>query len=178
MKSKILIVILVLSSFSLTAQTKKYLNLNLLGTVGVVGVSFDSRFSENSKFGYTVGLGYGLESHKSAHLYLTPVKAYYPEDGRVNNVVSAPMNVHYLIGNNKYLLELGIGLAPFYTDYSIGEGTQRFGCFTFGRIAYRYESDTKPWLFSIGLDLPFFTSGGRGFYFVDIAPSIAIGYRF
>ena len=49
------------ASVSGLSQTKS-VNLELLGSSGMAGVNFDSRFCGNSGFGYSVGLGYGFNT--------------------------------------------------------------------------------------------------------------------
>ncbi|MDD3078574.1 MAG: hypothetical protein PHH37_05670 [Paludibacter sp.] len=161
----------------LFSQRKKYLGFELAGSYGLTGLSLDSRFSELSKFGYTVGLSYGFEYNSGAnHWYLTPVKAYYPEDDRMNRVVSIPFNIHYLLGQQKNFLETGIGLCAFYADYKFGNN-KGLGYYSFGRIAYRHESVTKRLSFSLGLDVPFSTPASGLGYSIGIAPALSIGYR-
>ena len=49
------------ASVSGLSQTKS-VNLELLGSSGMAGVNFDSRFCGNSGFGYSVGIGYGYSN--------------------------------------------------------------------------------------------------------------------
>jgi len=176
MRAKI-IIILLLNGCVLFSQNKKYVEFELVGSNGLSGFSLDSRIKKNPKFGYKVGIGYGFEFNDGAsHWYFTPVKAYFPEDKRLNSVVSLPFNIHYLIGNEKNFLETGIGFCAFYADYKFGEN-QGLGYYTFGRIAYRHESLTKRILFSLGMDIPFKLPGSGLGYSLGIAPSLSIGYR-
>jgi hypothetical protein len=177
MKNKIFIYILLFSTISIFGQSKKYIGLNFAGSYGLTGLSFDSRFSEYSKFGYGIGISYGLEKNIGvSHWYFTPVKAYFPEDNRLCNYFSIPANFHYLLGSKKHFLETALGISFFVTDYSFGNDN-RIGYFSFGRIAYRYESDIRPLLFSIGIDTPFRTPGSGLGYSFSISPSLTIGYK-
>lgn len=177
MKIKFFIYLLLFSATSIFAQNKKYVGLNFAGSYGLTGFSFDSRFNENSKFGYGLGISYGFEKNSGAsHWYFTPVKAFLPSDNHLCNFFSVPMNIHYLIGSKKHFLETALGLSFFATNYSFGNDN-RIGYFSFGRIAYRYESDIKPLLFSIGIDAPFRTPGSGLGYSFSISPTLTVGYK-
>lgn len=177
MRSKTIIALFLVCAFALSAQSKKYLNVELMGAGGAVGISFDSRFKADSKFGYKVGLGYGFEYNSGvSHWYFTPVKAYYPEDKRWNNNFSIPVNAYYLFGREKHFFEMGLGFSLFYADYDFGSDS-KIGYHMFGRVAYRHESQSKRLKFSVGLDLPFRTPASGLGYSIALAPSISIGYR-
>lgn len=177
MKIKLVLFVVMISVSTLFSQNRKYVGLNVAGSNGLFGISFDSRFKENSKFGYNLGISYGFEKNSGgSHWYFTPVKAYYPEDGRMCNYFSIPMNFHYLFGKEKYFLETALGVSFFATDYNF-KNDNRIGYFSFARIAYRYESISKPLLFSIGIDAPFRTPGSGLGYSLSLSPSITIGYK-
>ena len=177
MKIKTIFLGLTMSISTLFSQNTKYLGVELAGSYGMAGISLDSRLSKSSKFGYKIGLSYGMEYNSGArHWYITPVKAYYPEDGKMNNVYSIPLNVHYLLGREKHFLETGIGLCAFYADYNFGEH-KGLGYYTFGRVAYRHESVTNRFMFSLGMDIPFMTPASGLGYSIVIAPALTIAYR-
>lgn len=174
---KIATVLLLIFNLTLSAQTKKYIDLELAGSNGLMGVSYDSRFNDNPKFGYKIRFGYGFELHNgSQHLSFSPIRAYFPKDERVNNSVTLPFNAYYLIGKENNFLETGLGICAFYADY-YNKNDKGLGYFTFGRLAYRHESVNNKLAFSIGLDVPFYTPGSGLMYSVGLAPSISIGYR-
>ena len=168
--------LLILCSITLYAQ-KKYVGLDLAGYNGLTGISYDSRFSETSKFGYKLGLTYGFEKNEGvSHWYFTPVKAYFPPNGQICHYYSIPMNVHYLLGSQKNFLETALGVSVFATDYNF-KGNDRIGYFSFARLAYRHESTRKPLLFSIGIDIPFRTPGSGLGYSLGFMPAISLGYK-
>ena len=177
MKKTGITILLVLAGTLLSSAQKKYVGLELAGTSGLSGISFDSRFSETSKLGYKVGISYGFEKNEGvSHWYFSPVKAYYPQNGQRCNYFSIPMNVHYLLGKQKNFLETALGLSLFATDYDFKKD-ERIGYFPYARFAYRHESAAKPLLFSIGIDIPFRTPGSGLGYSVGFMPAISLGYK-
>jgi hypothetical protein len=177
MKYRIIIYMLIVSISTLFSQRKKHIGVEFFGSYGLTGLSYDSRINEKSNLGYKVGLSYGYEYNDGVnHWYLTPVKAYYPEDGKLNSVISIPINIHYLFGKERNFLETGLGICTFYTDYNFG-ANKGIGYYSFGRIAYRHESSTNRLLFSLGIDIPFKTPASGLGYSLSIAPSISIGYK-
>lgn len=177
MRKILFLSLLILMSISVLFSQEKYVGFELAGSNGLVGISFDSKFSPVSKFGYKIALSYGFEKNVGvSHWYFSPVKAYYPKDGQLCNFYSIPINIYYLLGKEKHYLETALGINVFATDYNFGRSSQ-IGYFSFGRIAYRYESNMKPLLFSIGIDTPFQTPGSGLGYLFSISPSISIGYK-
>ena len=177
MKRKFFTALFVISTLTMIAQTKKYLGLELAGSNGLVGVSYDSRFDKNDKFGYKIRLGYGYEYHDGArHWYLSPIKVFFPEDEKINNSITLPISVYYLLGKNKNFLETGLGICTFYADYR-NRNEKGLGYFSFARVAYRHESVKNKLSFSAGLDLPFYTPGSGLGYSLALVPSISIAYR-
>lgn len=177
MKKTVLMLFLVTICICTAFSQKKYVDFGVAGSNGLFGLAFDTRFSEDSKFGYRIGLSYGFEKNDGvSHLYFTPVKAYFPQDGQMCNYYAVPMNVHYLFGKDKYFLETALGVSVFATNYNF-RNDDRVGYFAFAKIAYRYESLKKPLLFTVAIDMPFKTpSSGLGYGF-GLIPSISIGYR-
>jgi len=177
---KYIIILSMLFAFGLIAeaQTPRHINLELLGAYNMVGFSFDSRFSENSRFGYRVGIGYGFSISKSFFSYS---RGHY---------VSVPLNAYYLFGKKSHHFETGLGVFPiygnlysetefeFYPDYdSHGSYNNGIGYSCFGRLAYRFESASKPLSVSAGIDVPFKTPYSFFEKAIIILPSISIGYR-
>lgn len=164
-------------TLTMFAQTKKYVSLELAGSNGLGGISYDSRLKSNSKFGYKIRLGYGYEYHDGVrHWYFSPIKAYLPENKRINNSFTLPFNMYYLFGKEKNYLETGLGICTFYADYN-NYNEAGLGYFTFGRVAYRHESVNNKLAFSLGLDLPFRTPGSGINFSLGIVPSFTIGWR-
>lgn len=179
MKKKILLLSLGILVHFCTAQNIKFVNAEFLGSYNLIGTSFDTRFNENSKFGYKIGFGYGYQKHSgSTNINLTVVNASNNTVGDLYNCYSIPMNIHYLVGKEKHFLETGLGITLFATDYSFKNNSDtRVGYYSFARIAYRFESKKIPFLFSIGADMPFQTPASGLNYSFGIAPSISIGYK-
>lgn len=177
MEKKVFLVLLIIFCASSMFSQEKFIGFELAGSNGLVGFSFDSKFRKDSKFGYKIAVSYGFEKNDGvSHWYFSPVKAYYPQDGQLCNFYSIPINIHYLFGRKKHFLETALGLNIFATDYSFGYNN-RIGYFTFGRIAYRYESITRPLLFSVGIDAPFRTPGSGLGYSFGITPTLTVGYK-
>ena len=177
------------------AQTPRSINLELLGVYNLVGISFDSRFSENSKFGYKIGLGYGYENStyvngwsieingKSAAFRTSPVG--YLRDLSLTHVVSLPVSAYYLFGKNNHHFDLGLGVSPYYAHFgdifafvsTIPNPGNGFRYYCFLQTAYRYESPKSPFLYSIGIDIPFKTPGSDFVQAIGLYPKFSIGYR-
>lgn len=116
-------------SVNVNAQTHKYKSLPARkavyaeffgGSMGV-GVNFDSRFTEDSRWGYRAGLAYGEE-------------------------INVPLEINYLVGRRetKNKLELGVGVNLPCSK----EGD--FGTFAFLNIGYRFQS-RNGLIFRVGL---------------------------
>jgi len=195
---KKLVFILLALCFTLVtakAQTPRSINLELLGVHNLVGVSFDSRFNENGKFGYKIGLGYGYESStyvdgwsieingKSAAFRTSPVG--YLRDLSLTHVVSLPVSAYYLFGKNNHHFDLGLGVSPYYAHFRdvvtwtsiVPDAGNGFRYYCFLQTAYRYESPKSPFIFSIGIDIPFKTPGSDFEQAIGLYPKFSIGYR-
>ena len=159
------------------AQTPRFINLELLGVHNLVGVSFDSRFNENSKFGYKAGLGYGYASSTT-----------FLGDDWSSHAISLPLSAYYLLGNKSHHFDLGAGIALGY-ERAKGKISSPWGFpatpfeenafyfLPFLQTAYRYESSKIPFLFSVGIDIPFTFWGANSNFAIGFAPKLAIGYR-
>ena len=177
MKRIFFLISLILLEVSISFSQNKYVNLEIAGTNGLVGIALDNRFSAVSKLGYKVGISYGFEKNDGvSHWYFTPVKAYYAPDGKLCNYFSVPMNINYLIGKDKHFIETALGISLFATDYDF-KNNDRIGYFAYGRIAYRFESKNNPLLFSVGVDMPFKTPASGLGYSIGFSPLFSIGYR-
>lgn len=184
MKVKLLLICAVLLGMAqvVGAQTtdnsapsiRRSINAELLGAYGIGGISFDSRFKADSKFGYKVGLGYGY-----GRTYYAPFLTENPKInealGFVNQTVHQyllPIQAYYLFGKNRHFFEVGAGVVPslqfIKTDT---KSYSKFNCFGVINAGYRYE--TNRWSIAPGADMGlFFPSGGAKLY-----PKISIGYR-
>lgn len=163
-------VILVLSALCLlsgftSAKTPRFVNLEFFGAYNLAGFSFDGRFSESSRFGYRVGLGYGFGYSRVSGMYSSR-----------SNEISMPVNVYHLFGKRKHYFELGIGAVPYYIWHNrvlVGYdgipaqySSEEFNCYGFIQPAYRFEGSNI--LLSAGIMMAF----GIG-----ICPEFTVGYR-
>ncbi|MDR0812291.1 MAG: hypothetical protein LBN23_08515 [Paludibacter sp.] len=144
------------------AQTPRAVSIELLGVYNLAGISFDSRFTENSKFGYKVGAGYGFGRFTAFFEYKS-------------RTVAVPANIYYLFGKKHHFFELGLGMTSFYYNRYFYDGIygqeSRFagiGSYGFLQTAYRFES--SKFLISAGLDFVIQTP-------VIIRSKVSIGYR-
>lgn len=141
MKRIIVLIAIIASSISMSAQTKS-VNLELLGANGLAGISFDARFKGNYGFGYSVGLGYGFSS---TNIDFAETAG---RDG-VNHQAVVPVELNYLFGKHNSHFVLGAGLVG---GVVINEAVKKpsFGGTAFADIAYRYQKP-KGFNFSIGM---------------------------
>lgn len=186
-KAIIVFIVAILVNDYVKAQIPRSINLEVLGVYNFAGVSFDSRFNENSKFGYKVGIGYGFaHEDKKGVLWIPHVGLLIEKP--LNHVISVPLNIHYLFGKQRHFFHLGAGLTPYlinYTSYTYIyplfvpiEQTQKWtlGYYTFLQPAYRYEAER--WTGSIGLDILINTPGADFRQPIGLCPRLSIGYKF
>ena len=133
-------------SFKKTRDKNIY--IEFLGASNLIGVSFDSRFTPISPWGYRIGISYfqGGDSF---------IKA-----SNSNRGLFFPIEVNFLTSGNKHKLELGLGsnLGIYNEHISFIEESKEqyetisstsnttFGYYFFSNIGYRYIS-TKGFLF-------------------------------
>ena len=103
MKRVISSILILTSAIFAQAQTKS-VTLDLLGSSGIAGVSFDSRFKGNHGFGYNVGLSYA---------YGTGTLSNYSVNG-----IGIPLEINYLFGQRNSHLVLGLGTTNGIYKYS------------------------------------------------------------
>lgn len=149
------------SAFFAQAQTKS-ITLDLLGSSGLAGVSFDSRFKGNQGFGYSVGLAYAYGSG-TLGLYTL-------------NGIGIPLEFNYLLGQRNSHLVLGLGMTNGIYKYSahniwIGYGDTAsevkpeidngtcWGYNFFGDVGYRFQRQ-KGFTFGAGIK-PTFAIGNE-----------------
>ena len=159
MKKIILSILILTSAVFAQAQTKS-VTLDLLGSSGIAGVSFDSRFKGNHGFGYNVGLSYA---------YGTGTFSYSV------NGIGIPLEINYLFGQKNSHLVLGLGMTNGIYKYSansflIGDdavevkpedisGTA-WGYNFFGDIGYRFQKE-KGFTFGAGIKPTFTFDNGK-----------------
>ena len=154
-------------SFKKTRDKNIY--VEFLGSSNLIGVSFDSRFTPISPWGYRLGVSYfqGGDSF---------IKA-----SNSNRGLFFPIEVNFLTSGNKHKLELGLGLIEKskdqYETINLTSNTT-FGYYFFSNIGYRYIS-TKGFLFRIGLSPSFSFNDKHGVTKEPfIYPYISFGYSF
>lgn len=163
-----------------TAQQKyndkhSSIQIEMLGTHNLIGVSFDERFTEsNHGLGYKVGIGAG---YSKGNWKFIPFKydtwGWFPDQ----NIVSIPIQLNYLLGKNNHKFELGAGVTPFYSSYKFNEKSNinAYGTFATG---YRYSNPRKHIVFTAGLTYGFKLPGLKMNYVNDFfwQPYLSVGY--
>ena len=162
MKKVLLSIIVLLSAVLAQAQTKS-VTLDLLGSSGIAGVSFDSRFKGNRGFGYNVGLSYA---------YGTGTLRSYTLNG-----IGIPLEINYLVGQKNSHLVFGLGMTGGIYRYSaksfiIGYGDDEaeilpkdvcgnaLGYNFFGDVGYRFQKE-KGFTFGAGIKPTFTFDKGK-----------------
>lgn len=172
----------VLAQENLSLERKRYksIYLEFFGASNLIGISYDSRLSPTSPWGYRIGISYfqGGSSSINSH--------------RPNRGIFFPVEMNYLLGKNKHKLELGAGsgLGLYNEHISFVEETRNqqvmiksaphttFGYYLFSTIGYRYLS-TKGFLFRAGLTPSFNFKDKHGITKEPfIYPYISFGYSF
>ena len=160
---KVILSILILTSAVLAQAQTKSVTLDLLGSSGLAGVSFDSRFKGNNGFGYNVGLAYA---------YGTGTLNNYSVNG-----IGIPLEINYLFGQRSSHLVLGLGMTNGIYKYSghsvfIGYGDDAveikpteedgryWGYNFFGDIGYRFQRENG-FAFGVGVKPTFIFTDGK-----------------
>jgi hypothetical protein len=160
---KVLLSILILTTAIFAQAQTKSVTLDLLGSSGLAGVSFDSRFKGDHGFGYNVGLSYA---------YGTGTLNNYTVNG-----IGIPLEFNYLFGQRNSHLVLGLGMTNGIYKYSgdrivIGYGSEDteikpaqedgtyWGYNFFGDIGYRFQKE-KGFTFGAGIKPTFIFSDGK-----------------
>ena len=151
--------------------------LEFLGPSNLIGISFDSRFSSRTSFGYRIGLSY----FKGGGSFLFGSSSNYG--------VFCPLEVNYLIGKKKHKLEIGTGAEIGYcsekvsffdlkTEKNIMEKKRIFGYYFYSNIGYRYQA-YNGFQFRTGIN-PTYSPNTKhaAKRKPSIAPYISFGYAF
>ncbi len=157
--------------------------LEILGGSSLVGINYDARFHDHTRWGWRAGLSWAFTNRVG-------FMNVYNDDLRYWAV---PVGVNYLAGNQKNNLELGIGASLgmanlHYTDFD-ADGKSRskdtFGYFFFGDVGYRHVARSG-FLFRVGLS-PTFNFGGEHaigrsfsdtFHHLNLGGYLAFGWNF
>lgn len=167
---------------SLERKRYKSVYLEFLGASNLIGISYDSRLSPTSHWGYRIGISY----YQGGNSYSSP-----------NRGVFFPIEFNHLIGKNKHKLEIGLGsnlgiynqsISYIYASFTedidnqsaVIQSTSQttFGYYLFSNIGYRYLSN-KGFLFRIGLNPSFNFKDKHGITKEpSVYPYISFGYSF
>jgi hypothetical protein len=162
-------------------ERQRAIYLELGGASNYYGLSYDSRFKPNSRFGYRVGISYC----ESSSIFTG-----------VSRTFGVPLEVNYLLGSRKNKLELGLG--SNLGSYSVFDGATTsvdenedsihityiskyrkiFGYFMYANIGYRFVG-RRGFLFRAGIN-PSFSFNGKHAVSRDPAvwPYLSFGYAF
>ena len=168
----------------------KSVYVEAFGPSNTIGITYDARFNENSRWGYRVGFGFGYTSSTSIFYGKTSTRGY-----------TVPLGLNYLVGGKKHNLELGVGLnagfynihdiafEPWYIETTPGNKKQigwktkpikenKFGMFAYTTVGYRYTSK-KGFQFRAGV-MPAVAFAFKGIHDhkVALAPYISFGKAF
>ena len=183
-------------------EKNKSVYLELLGPSNLVGINYDARFNNHTRFGWRAGLSFAYGKNSGLFEQGSDVRGYV-----------VPLEVNYLVGRQKNNLELGLGtglgiynvhetrgevvngpassLTAEQQKHVIGEyktdnGTQTllayresrntFGYYFFGNIGYRHVSNNG-FLFRAGIT-PAFTFSKDASKKVNFRPYVAFGWAF
>ena len=128
-----------------------------------VGINYDARFKEDSKWGYRVGFAFGYSQAN-----------YFFAAGTSTRVYSIPLEVNYLLGKGKNRLEMGLGVnTGYYNDHIAVAEHFKFEAEQW-RIAYKNISENNISSFAY-LNIGYRYTHKRGFQFrIGITPACMI----
>lgn len=160
MKTKILILLIVIFSLSSNAQVKyNSIYFELFGNGGLYSINYDRLFTEN------IGGRIGFMYLPSIDFVLTSAE----------NIIVVPVMLNYLAGENSRL-ELGAGIVFVSVDDVgfFGFKSSKGGSAVAGTavIGYRYQPKDGGFLFRIGLT-PFFSGNGA-----EVSGGLSLGFSF
>lgn len=151
--------------------------IELFGPSNLIGISYDSRFTSHTSFGYRIGISY----FKGGGTSLLGMSSNYG--------FFCPIEVNYLLGEKKHKFEIGSGVEIgfcsekiFYfdikTEQHITENNKIFGYYFYSNIGYRYQA-RNGFQFRVGIN-PTFSPDTKHAAKRDpfITPYISLGYAF
>ena len=181
MKKKVLtLTCTILCCVSGFSQRQQGVYLEAFGASTTVGIHYDTRFNEKTRWGGRIGIAYTNSSSQD----------FFDSAPEKTTGLTFPIAFNYLIGNKKHNLELGIGIS--YGIYSCKYNTNGYrveetknSVFGFVDVGYRYQANNGLML-RIGLNpgtaLGMHDELGEKDHGVDraavIYPYISIGYNF
>lgn len=161
---KYILYIILFVSVGVNAQTYSYKSLparravyaEFAGGSMVLGINYDSRFTEDSRWGYRVGLAYGEE-------------------------LNVPLEINYLVGRRETKNKLDLGVGVNLPCSKEGE----FGAFAFLNIGYRFQP-RNGLIFRVGLSPKFplgdewedDLGSALAFWAASVIPYLSLGYAF
>lgn len=118
----------------------KSLYLELFGPSNLIGISYDSRFTARTAWGYRIGVSYFYGESSSMF------------SSSSSHIIFCPVEVNYLIGKKKHKLEIGTGInlgmsrenANYFDiekDEMVTEVQRNFAYFFYSNIGYRFQAD-------------------------------------
>ena len=155
----------------------KSVYLELLGPSNLIGISFDSRFTPRTSWGYRVGVS-GFRGGQSSLF-----------GSSSNYGIFFPLEVNVLSGKKKHKLELGTGAeigyvneAVSYWDLQTGlnriEHKGMLGYFFYSNLGYRYQANPG-FQFRIGANATYSPHTRHAVKRSPfLAPYVSLGYAF
>lgn len=162
------------------SQPKEGFYAEFWGASTTIGIHYDTRFNENTKWGGRFGIAY-TNSSSTIFFQSCPNKT---------TGITFPIAVNYLIGNDQHNLELGIGISYGlyscnYIEKSHEVQKDKNAFFGFVDLGYRFLSKKGLIIragINPGMSLSTYDDLGREEHGVDreavIYPYIGIGYMF
>ena len=173
-KPILLLCLVLCSALQLQAQKKQAVFLEILGSSSLVGVHYDARFNNHTKWGYRAGLAFSFS--KTTINFM----------GQYNEQTAAwmvPLAVNYLLGNKKHAFEMGLGVNQgvyrLKATYQGAKYTERkYEAFAFMDLGYRLQT-RRGFLFRVGLTPAVgLSSKFKGDKNFALAPYLSFGYCF
>ena len=155
-------------------SAKKAVFVEFLGASMLVGVNYDSRFYEDSRWGYRVGLAHTINELEEIGV----CSCGGDNDGIYG--FNVPLEINYLVGRRETRNKLDLGMGLNLGCYEKNEEFM-FGYFAFLNIGYRFQP-RNGLIFRIGLSpkFDFGESSGVGefIWLTSLLPYLSFGYSF
>lgn len=177
----VFLLLLLVGSNTVYAQREQGVFLELFGASTTLGVHYDTRFNEYTRWGGRIGVAY-TNSDSQDFFKSAPEKT---------TGWSFPIAVNYLMGGGRHHVEIGLGVSyGFYNcKYHDKMGheieSDRSGAFGFLDLGYRYQSNHGIMIragLNPGMALEEHDQLGKSDHGVDraavIYPYVSFGYAF